>query len=344
MKREPGRAPQEIDFLELLRGLEADGPGGREAEEEGRGGGPGDSADADGPPEFEVDWNAEALRDFRRVVALHRARRARRKRVRTARAEERRRERAAERLWRAQCSADRRAAGPSAAPVWLLAGSLAVGLVGAFAVVAALVFAADRSARSSADTARAVGSEAEEGAAAASAESPDAAGAAEAPGGADPSAPRVDEAWLARVAAQTGIPSRALEAYAAAANRLGREQPGCGLGWNTLAGIGFVESEHGAISGGTIAQNGSAVPRIVGIPLDGRRTDAIRDTDGGALDGDAVWDRAVGPMQFIPSTWAVWGSDGNGDGAADPQNIDDAAYSAARYLCSTGGDLRDPER
>jgi membrane-bound lytic murein transglycosylase B len=73
--------------------------------------------------------------------------------------------------------------------------------------------------------------------------------------------------------------------------------------------------------------------------LTGERFDHIPDTDGGALDGDAVWDRAVGPMQFIPSTWAEWGTDGSGDGVADPQNIDDAALSAARYLCGAGADL-----
>lgn len=48
-------------------------------------------------------------------------------------------------------------------------------------------------------------------------------------------------------------------------------------------------------------------------------------------------------MQFIPSTWESWGADGDGDGVVDPQQIDDAAYSAARYLCAAGGDLRDPQ-
>jgi membrane-bound lytic murein transglycosylase B len=47
-------------------------------------------------------------------------------------------------------------------------------------------------------------------------------------------------------------------------------------------------------------------------------------------------------MQFIPSTWSLWSSDGDGDGRADPQDIDDAVYSAGRYLCATGGDLREP--
>ena len=38
------------------------------------------------------------------------------------------------------------------------------------------------------------------------------------------------------------------------------------------------------------------------------------DTDGGELDKDTVYDRAVGPMQFIPSTWAVVKVDADGDG------------------------------
>jgi membrane-bound lytic murein transglycosylase B len=63
------------------------------------------------------------------------------------------------------------------------------------------------------------------------------------------------------------------------------------------------------------------------------------DSDGGELDGDVVWDRAVGPLQFIPTTWELRGRDGDGDGWADPQNIYDAAYSAGRYLCALGGDL-----
>ncbi|MBO1902962.1 lytic murein transglycosylase [Leucobacter weissii] len=168
---------------------------------------------------------------------------------------------------------------------------------------------------------------------------------AETDGDEDPVAPerRIDPAWVARIAERTGIGERALEAYGQAASRIGVEQPECGLGWNTLAGIGHVESEHGTIFGGELAENGRADPPIRGIALDGTRTDAIPDTDGGELDGDEVWDRAVGPMQFIPSTWELWASDGDGDGIADPQDIDDAAYAAGRYLCSVGGDLRQPD-
>jgi membrane-bound lytic murein transglycosylase B len=41
-------------------------------------------------------------------------------------------------------------------------------------------------------------------------------------------------------------------------------------------------------------------------------------------------------MQFIPSTWRRWARDGNGDGVDNPNNIYDAALSAATYLCASG--------
>ena len=46
---------------------------------------------------------------------------------------------------------------------------------------------------------------------------------------------------------------------------------------------------------------------------------------------------AVGWMQFMPDTWLRWGTDGNGDGIADPWNPDDAIHSAARYLAAANG-------
>ncbi|WP_291056929.1 hypothetical protein [Herbiconiux sp.] len=150
-----------------------------------------------------------------------------------------------------------------------------------------------------------------------------------------------DPAWAAGVAQSTGIPVRALLAYAGAEIRLRAEQPGCHLSWNTLAAIGFVESEHGTLHGGAIGDDGRATPPIIGIALDGDGVEAIADTDRGTLDGDPVWDRAVGPMQFLPSTWGFAAADGDADGIRDPHDIDDAALAAGRYLCTGGVDLRD---
>jgi membrane-bound lytic murein transglycosylase B len=143
-----------------------------------------------------------------------------------------------------------------------------------------------------------------------------------------------------QVARTTGIPRRALTAYVAAAATIARDAPACRLAWNTLAAIGASESSHGTFAGGTVDSGGVARPRVVGVPLDGSGGNrAIRDTDGGLLDGDTTWDRAVGPMQFIPTTWDSWGADGDGDGRVDPHDIDDAALAAARYLCAAGTDL-----
>lgn len=146
--------------------------------------------------------------------------------------------------------------------------------------------------------------------------------------------------WVAENATRLDIPERALAAYAGAAMKLSGEQPECGLDWATLAGIGYVESIHGGIFGGEIEEDGKQRPAIIGIALDGATTALIPDTDRGSLDGDPVWDRAAGPMQIIPDTWRQYAADGNGDGMTDPQQIDDAALTAARYLCAVGVDLR----
>jgi Transglycosylase SLT domain len=74
-----------------------------------------------------------------------------------------------------------------------------------------------------------------------------------------------------------------------------------GLPWSVLAAIGQIESGDG--------QN-------------------VGPSSAGAL----------GPMQFMPSTWAVWGIDGFGDtGPPDIMNPFDAVPSAAEYLCAAGG-------
>lgn len=151
-----------------------------------------------------------------------------------------------------------------------------------------------------------------------------------------------DAAWVADTAEATGIPGRAMAAYAGASLQLAAEQPGCLLDWATLAGVGWVESHHGTYGGGGIGTDGVVSPPLIGIALDGTKTLKVPDTDGGRLDGDKVWDRAVGPMQIIATTWAKFGADGNGDGVSDPQQIDDASLAAARYLCAAGADLSQP--
>ncbi len=125
----------------------------------------------------------------------------------------------------------------------------------------------------------------------------------------------------------SGIPGTVLAAYQRAANELGATMPGCHITWPLLAGIGKVESGHA--SGGKVEANGNTRGKILGPVLDGGPgMAAITDTDQGLYDGNTAWDRAVGPMQFIPGTWKAFGADGNADGVKDPHNVFDAARSA----------------
>ncbi|AXE89688.1 hypothetical protein C1703_32165 [Streptomyces sp. Go-475] len=151
-------------------------------------------------------------------------------------------------------------------------------------------------------------------------------------------AARRDEA-RARVSGGA-LPETVFAAYRHAEAELARTTPGCRLRWQLTAAIGQVES--GQARGGRVTADGTTVTPILGPRLDGVRFALIRDTDGGAYDGDTAYDRAVGPMQFIPSTWARWGADGNGDGRADPDNVFDAALAAGHYLCAGGRNLSDP--
>jgi Transglycosylase SLT domain len=106
--------------------------------------------------------------------------------------------------------------------------------------------------------------------------------------------------------ALTEIPPEYMRLYKLAAQRYG-------LDWTILAGIGRVECDHG------------------------------RDPDPACTREGAVNSAgAGGPMQFIASTWARYGVDGNGDGRIDRWNPADAIYSAANYLRARGapGDYR----
>ncbi|MFD4317478.1 lytic transglycosylase domain-containing protein [Streptomyces sp. NPDC058548] len=137
--------------------------------------------------------------------------------------------------------------------------------------------------------------------------------------------------------AQAGIPASVLAAYQRAEQSIRSTAPGCNLPWQLLAGIGKVES--GQASGGRVDANGTTLKPILGPVLNGVGFAKISDTDGGAFDGDRTHDRAVGPMQFIPSTWATWGQDANSDGKKDPNNIYDAAQAAGLYLCANDRNL-----
>lgn len=120
------------------------------------------------------------------------------------------------------------------------------------------------------------------------------------------------------------IPASLLPVYERAAATCG------GLPWQILAAIGYHESRHAA--GHADPATGDVAPPIFGPPLDGRDGRA-RTTDPTAVDG---WMHALGPMQFLPTTWRTWArlAPGRPRGAVpSPQNAWDAIYTAAAYLC-----------
>ncbi|MGP4009972.1 C40 family peptidase [Streptomyces sp. 4N124] len=138
------------------------------------------------------------------------------------------------------------------------------------------------------------------------------------------------------------IPPRMLTAYEKAVQQVGKHVPKCqGMRWPILAGIAKAESKHAI--GRTIAAGGDIRPKIYGVLLNGSgaggNTTVFPDTDGGKWDGSSRGERAVGPFQFLPSTWERVDADAGGNKTADPHNADDAALGAAIYLCGNGRDL-----
>ena len=139
-----------------------------------------------------------------------------------------------------------------------------------------------------------------------------------------------------------GVPSTALAAYKNAEQKMNVSNPGCGISWNMLAGIGRIESGHA--NGGVTDAHGTAVHPIYGPALDGTLPGNEVIVASSRAGGATTYARAMGPMQFLPGTWERYASDGDGDGVADPQNLYDSALAAARYLCSGNLNLREPSQ
>ena len=121
----------------------------------------------------------------------------------------------------------------------------------------------------------------------------------------------------------------ALSAYRNAERLMVVSDPGCGISWTLSAGIGRIESMHA--NGGATDARGTAVRPIYGPALDGTLPGNEVIVQSKA-EGQVTYARAMGPMQFLPGTWARYASDGKGDGVADPQNLYDSTLAAARYL------------
>ncbi len=135
-----------------------------------------------------------------------------------------------------------------------------------------------------------------------------------------------------------GVPARAAQAYQAAAGRCP------GLDWTLIAAIGAVETRHGQHGGTTIDPGtGEVRPWIHGPALDGDNgTAAIPIGQWAGWWGlTGPWQQAVGPMQFLPTTFDAHAVDADQDGTANPHDIDDAAATTASYICSSAGDQVD---
>ncbi|EUA73353.1 transglycosylase SLT domain protein [Mycobacterium xenopi 4042] len=143
-----------------------------------------------------------------------------------------------------------------------------------------------------------------------------------------------------------GIPKMALSAYRNAEQIMAASDPGCGVSWNLLAGIGRIESMHA--NGGATDARGTAISPIYGPALDGTLPgNAI--VVQSSIAGRVTYARAMGPMQFLPGTWAHYASDGDGDGVADPRTCTtrrwrppDTCAAGAQSAGFVAGDRCDP--
>ncbi len=125
------------------------------------------------------------------------------------------------------------------------------------------------------------------------------------------------------------------QAYALAELITRRAQPACGVGWNTLAGLGEIESDHGTSRRGTPRRR--RLPRArdpwsrARWETGGRDPRHRRRTLGR---GHPLGPRRH-PLQFIPDTWRA-GRRREPRRRRRSEPIDDAALAAARYLCASG--------
>lgn len=135
----------------------------------------------------------------------------------------------------------------------------------------------------------------------------------------------IDAQTVPSAAASAEIPPDLLPIY------IGASYECTGLPWQVLAGIGWVESRHGG--GRADPETGQVSPPIIGPAIDGREGFAAI-PDPSSPDG---WAHAVGPMQFLSTTFDRWGvvaPDRPPGAEPDPHNAWDAIYSAAAYLCA----------
>jgi hypothetical protein len=100
--------------------------------------------------------------------------------------------------------------------------------------------------------------------------------------------------------------------------------------------IAFTSVQNGPMSFSALRTIWQAAGSTYGIPWEVLAAINKVETDFGRNLGPSSAG-AVGWMQFMPSTWARWGLDANGDGVADPDNPTDAIFSAAHYLAGCGG-------
>ncbi|MDO5097532.1 MAG: hypothetical protein Q4D85_02155 [Corynebacterium sp.] len=138
--------------------------------------------------------------------------------------------------------------------------------------------------------------------------------------------------WSTQEGAIRSIPPRSLQAYAYASVTM--SESGCDVGWQTLAAIGYVASNHGFIAGATVDNDGTTSRKLRDLKFVGN--EAVADTDEGMLDGDPTMDVGMGPMQIKATAWEKFGESAQPDTVPSPDNIDDASLAIARQLCAKG--------